>query len=472
MALATRRGDNPAVPRLQPGVASAATVELSNVLTMTRHIPRTVRRLFMETAEVPRDLSTVTSAATAEEAEPESVGMTRAGVRAIWKSVEAMYATGMQPGISMVIRRHGKVVLKRAIGHARGNGPGDTGERPIPMTPQTPVCLYSASKAMAAMPVHLLSERKALSLLDPVSHYIPEFGQNGKRHITVYQLLCHKAGIPTVPTDGVDVAELLLDKAELLRLLYASEPEKPGHHHAYHALTAGFVIADLVEKVSGQSFRTFFRENISAPMGLKSVDFGARGRKFDRVARHYVTGAHISAPVDMYLRRAIGTDLETAVTISNDPRFYRAVIPAGNGVATADDSSRFFQCLLNGGEIDGVRVFDPLTVRRAVAEVGKPEFDRSLLVPLRYSAGMMLGDSPWGLFGPGTAKAFGHLGFTNNFLWADPERDISVALLTTGKLVFGLHLPYLLLLLRNISRHCPSLPEQVQEERLLATGIG
>ena len=442
------------------------------MLTMTRHIPGPVRRLFMETAEVPRDLASVTTIASAEETDPALVGMSPQAVAAIWRAAEAMYATGMQPGISLVIRRHGRVVVKRAIGHARGNGPGDAGEAPVPMTPDTPVCLYSASKAIAAMTVHLLSERKALSLLDPVSHYVPEFGQNGKRHITIYQLLCHKAGIPTIQTEDVDVAELLLDKKELLRLLYASAPEKPGHHHAYHALTAGFVVADLVERVAGQGFRTFFRENFSAPLGLESMDFGARGRRFDRIARHYVTGARISAPVDLYLRRAIGTDLETAVNISNDPRFFRAVIPAGNGVATAEDASRFFQCLLDGGELDGIRILDPLTVRRAVAEVGKPEFDRSLLVPLRYSAGMTLGDSPWGLFGPSTEKAFGHLGFTNNFLWADPERDISVALLTTGKLVFGLHLPYLLLLLRNISHHCPKLPVSVQEERMLATGIG
>ena len=101
----------------------------------------------------------------------------------------------------------------------------------------------------------------------------------------------------------------------------------------------------------------------------------------------------------------------------------------------------------------------------------EPEFDRSLLVPLRYSAGMMLGDTPWGLFGPDTGKAFGHLGFTNNFLWADPERATSVALLTTGKLVVGLHAPYLLNLLYRISKHCPKLSEEAQREQLAATGM-
>ncbi len=441
------------------------------MLTRLRYLPSSVRGLVMSSADVPHDLSSVTSIDASAEVDPESVGISRRGANAIWNSVESIYATGMQPGMSFVLRRHGEIILKRAIGHARGAGPGDRDETPVPMTPDTPVCLYSASKAIAAMLVHMLSERKEISLLDPISHYVPAFGQNGKRDITIYQLLCHKAGIPTVDAGPADVVELLLDKKEILRRLYASAPEKPGHHHAYHALTAGFVIADLVETVAGQTFRSFFQDHIAQPLGLASMDFGAKPAVVKQLARNYTTGVRVSGPVNLYLRRAIGTTLERAVDVSNDPRFYQAVIPAGNGVANADDSSRFFQCLLDGGVLDGVRVFDPLTVRRATAEVGKPEVDRSLLVPLRYSAGMMLGDSPWGLYGPDTTRAFGHLGFTNNFVWADPDRDISVALLTTGKLVAGLHLPYLLGLLRNISRHCPKLSEVEITRRELAGGL-
>jgi len=84
---------------------------------------------------------------------------------------------------------------------------------------------------------------------------------------------------------------------------------------------------------------------------------------------------------------------------------------------------------------------------------------------------MMLGASPWGLYGPDTSKAFGHLGFANIIVWADRERDISVALLNTGKLVAGIHLPWLLALLGSISRNCPKLPEAAQEGRLAAIGM-
>jgi CubicO group peptidase (beta-lactamase class C family) len=440
------------------------------MLTPLQLVPQPLRRRVLDSARVPGDLAAVTTIAGNEQA-PGPAGMTREDVAAIWSAVEHLYATGMHPAISFALRRRGRVILNRAIGHARGNGPGDESEKPVPMTPDTPVCLFSASKALAAMPVHLLSERKELSLLDPVSHYLPEFGRNGKRDITIYQLLCHKAGVPTIAVDGVDVGELLLDRKEIYRLICATAPDRPGQHHAYHALTAGFVVAALIEKVAGRNFRRFFLEQIGKPLGLDSLDFGARGAVLKRVARNYVAGFRLHAAQDQYLKRAIGTGLRHAVELSNDPRYYSAVIPAGNAVATADDCSRFFQCLLDGGTLERTRVFAPLTVRRAVAEVGKPEIDRSLLVPLRYSAGMMLGDSPFGLYGPETPRAFGHLGFANIMVWADPMRDISVALLTTGKLVVGPHLAALWRLLAAVSRHCKPLTERQQESRLRAVGM-
>ena len=184
------------------------------------------------------------------------------------------------------------------------------------MTPDTPVCIFSASKAMAAMTVHLLSERKQLSLLDPVSHYIPEFAQNGKRDITIYQLLCHKAGIPTIPTNGVDVAELLLDHKEIQRLIYRTAPDKPGHHHAYHALTAGFVIADLVERVSRRSFRGFFRDNISRHSGSRhsiSARVATRwpgSRAITSPASGSAPGGHVPEARNRHFARARGEAVE------------------------------------------------------------------------------------------------------------------------------------------------------------------
>jgi CubicO group peptidase (beta-lactamase class C family) len=174
----------------------------------------------------------------------------------------------------------------------------------------------------------------------------------------------------------------------------------------------------------------------------------------DAVATNYFTGLPLVFPVNLGLERILGASLETAIELSNDPRFYDVDVPAGNIVATASECSRFFQCLLNGGEIDGVRIFQPVTVERAVREVSSTQFDRMLLIPIRYSAGMMLGSHGWGMFGPATPNAYGHLGLTNNFAWADPERALSVTLLTSGNPVIGTHLPRLGMLLNTISRRC------------------
>ncbi|HET8705639.1 MAG TPA: serine hydrolase, partial [Pseudomonadales bacterium] len=98
---------------------------------------------------------------------------------------------------------------------------------------------------------------------------------------------------------------------------------------------------------------------------------------------------------------------------------------------------------------------DPMTIQRAVLDTGGGfEFDRTLNAPMRYSAGFMLGANPVGLYGVNCGKAFGHLGLTNNLCWADPERAISVAILTTGNPVLGPHIPFLLWMMTTISRRC------------------
>jgi CubicO group peptidase (beta-lactamase class C family) len=99
----------------------------------------------------------------------------------------------------------------------------------------------------------------------------------------------------------------------------------------------------------------------------------------------------------------------------------------------------FYQCLLDGGMHDGKRIFDRRTVRHAVAEQSWWEIDFTLIFPLRYGLGFMLGNKRMGPFGGDTEHAFGHVGLSNVFCWADPERQISVALLNTGKPIAAPH---------------------------------
>lgn len=408
------------------------------------------------TINVPHDIASVTRIGGGEVA-AELAGMTPEQVNHIWHSVESLYRTGNHPMLSICLRRQGQIVLNRTIGHARGNGPDDSIDTPkLIATPDTPVCLFSASKAVTAMLVHLLSERGEIDLLDPVSQYIPEYGVNGKRRATILHLLAHRGGVPHLKGDVTP--ELLFDKEEVVKRLCAAEPvSTSGYRMAYHAVTAGYILGELVERVSGQSLKDFLQDNISKPMGMSCFNYGLAPEFRDQVSMNSATGLHPMLGSNTYLKHVLGGDLQLAVDVTNDPRFMDTICPAGNLFTTTEQAGRFFEMLLNGGTYNGVKIFDPKTVLRATIESSRMSVDTTLLAPMRYSTGFMLGANPVGLFGPMTGHAFGHLGFSNIFCWADPQRDISVSILSTGKSVVGTHIPALANMLYQISANCDKL---------------
>ena len=414
-----------------------------------------MKLLSLNACAVPQDLSSVTTIARDREAPSSLTGVDDAVREEIWRGVERVYATGMSPAITFCLRRRGHVVLDRAIGHRIGNGPHDAPETPKQLArPDTPMCLFSASKVVTAMLVHKLAELHEIDLLAPVAHYLPAFGRHGKQYITTAQLLSHRAGIPTIKGDFDP--ETLFDTERVLEILYNAKPaSRGGHRAAYHAVTGGYILGELIRVITGQDAREYLRDLIQKPLGMSSFNYGLDPALRGTEAIGYATGIKPVLAVDWFLQNALGGDLDTIVNVTNDPRFMDTICPAGNIFATADESCRFFELLLREGTLDGHRAFDPLTIRRATLEAAKPQFDDTLLLPLRYSHGMMLGANPVGLYGPMTGKAFGHLGFSNIFCWADPERDISAALLTSGKPVIGPHLPVLGALLAQLSFKLP-----------------
>jgi CubicO group peptidase (beta-lactamase class C family) len=124
-------------------------------------------------------------------------------------------------------------------------------------------------------------------------------------------------------------------------------------------------------------------------------------------------------------------------------------------VTTAEELSAFYQCLLEGGSLGGVQVFEPRTVRHATAEQNHWELDFTLGLPIRYGLGFMLGGAPASLYGLDNPHAFGHLGLSNVMAWADPERDLAVALLNSGKPILSTHVIRLAELMIKISRGMP-----------------
>jgi CubicO group peptidase (beta-lactamase class C family) len=407
-------------------------------------------------ARIPVDLAPVTTIRADREIDPRAVGAVPEGSARVWSAVERLYRSGIHPAIQLCVRRHGQVLVDRAIGYATGNGPDDAPDVPkVLVTPETPFCSLSASKAVTAMVVHLLDQRNLLRLDDPVCEYVPEFAAHGKQWITIRHVLAHRAGIPDLPPQVMRL-ERLDDLEEVMDILCDAAPvSRAGSRLAYHAVTGGFVLGEIVRRVTGRTIREVLDREIRAPMGFRWFSYGVQPEDVPQVATNYVTGPPVLPPFSYLFRRALGVPFQEAVTMANDARFLTGLVPSANVVGTADEFSRFYQLLLDGGSYGEHAIFDPRTVRRATGEQSYLEFDLTLGIPIRYGMGFMLGGQWFSAYGPDTMQAFGHLGFTNIISWADPERRVAATVMTSGKPFIYPAIYYLFDVLRQIGLACP-----------------
>jgi CubicO group peptidase (beta-lactamase class C family) len=322
------------------------------------------------------------------------------------------------------------------------------------MRPATPVCFFSASKAVTAFLIHLLDEDKLINLHDPISFYAPEFGKHGKKNITIHQVLSHRSGIPGLPA-GVPI-ETLWNNDEVWKLLCDSKLSMHrGDKLAYHALTGGYILERVLNIVTGKTIQQFLDERIRKPMGMKYFQYGIDDDHAQVAAETYATGFTPVFPVANLIKRALGGSVGTIEEVSNDDRFKQAVIPAGNIMGTAEEMGNFFQMLLDDGMWEGKKICESITVKRLTQEYGSVQFDRTLMMPMRYSAGLMLGGSPFGLWGRKSAESFGHIGLINKLCWADPVRDVSVSLQTTGVPFLANNIPSFVRFMNKLDRYCP-----------------
>lgn len=395
------------------------------------------------TVAVPEDLQAI------QRRDEREVGGREGLLEPIWAAAEDLYRSGYHPGVGLCIRQGGELLLNRTIGHARGHGPGEEGPG-APLELDTPISLFSSSKAITALLVHQLAAEGHLSLHDPVCEYIPEFAAQGKHRTTVEQVLAHQAGIPSFPTEfGIEHAS---DWDAVIDVLCRMPPiSKAGRMTAYHAITGGFVLGEVAQRATGEALPDILDRVLRTPLGLKDFRYGVRPEDNDRVALNYFTGPPLPAPLAWMAKKALGIPFEEACAVSNETVFLNNVIPAGNIYGSAEEACRVFAMLGNGGRWEGREVMAEDTVRTLAAPFGRIRYDRMLRIPIRYSRGFMLGHPVLSLYGPRNPLAFGHLGFLNILCWADPERDIAVSLLTTGKAAVGPHLAPLSRLLALIS---------------------
>ena len=407
--------------------------------------------------KIPARLSPITHIDHDAEVDPRAAHLTPEKVKAVWRAVREMYRSRAYPAISFCLRRNGHIVLNRAIGHAYGNGPGDgPHERHVLMRPETPVCAFSATKAVTAILVHKLAEEGGLDLEQRVSHYLPQFAQQGKGQTTVSEVLSHRGGFPMFELPKEQIRpEMLLDWNACIEMICAAPPaHRNSPRMAYHAITGGFILGELIQRITGKPLADYLDTRLRQPLGMQHFTYGLPQPHRQTTAKNYCAGTPVRFPISKLLERALIVPVEKVVEVSNTDVFMDGVIPAGNLYCTAEELSRFYQMLLDGGVWGDKQVLEPQTVARAITPACKLQFDHTLKIPMRYSEGLMLGANPIGLYGPMSGRAYGHLGFMNILGWADPARNVSVGMMVTGKAVLGTHLIALGNLLTAVAWQC------------------
>jgi len=352
-------------------------------------------------------------------AAPSSVGMSQSHLANLDEIIPAEIARKQLPGAVVVVGRQSKIVWRKAYGN-RALEPEIE-----PMTTDTIFDLASLTKVVAtATSIMILVERGSLRLSDPVARHIPEFGEMGKRGITVEQLLIHRSGLiaDNELKDYEQGAETAMRKIWMLPPL-----AEAGARFIYSDVNY-IVLAELVRRLSGKPVDVFAEENIFRPLGMKDTGFLPLQRFGDqiksRIAPTEKRGGN--SQVESTGERNQGQEHWMRGEV-HDPRAYLLDGVAGHAglFSTADDLAIYCQMILNRGEYRGARILSPLGVARMTEgrTSGGNDGSRGLGWDISSPYSGNRGD----LFPIGS---FGHTGFTGTSIWIDPSSETFVIFLS------------------------------------------
>ncbi|MFF6949025.1 serine hydrolase domain-containing protein [Streptomyces iakyrus] len=297
----------------------------------------------------------------------------------------------------------------------------------------------SATKGVAAAVLLLLHQRGQLDLDAPVGHYWPEFKARGKERVLVRHVLNHRAGLPVL--DRPLTPQEALDPLKGPEAVAAQAPVwEPGTDHGYHALTYGWLLDELVRRVTGQGTGQWLASHVTGPLGL-DLWLGLPESEAGRVGRvGRVEGAEPTGGLRARPKRSVTEAYEDPASLTrrafaaispfpdqNDPAYRASALPATNAMATADGLARFYATLI-GDTAGAARLFTPETVELARAEESAGP-DRVLVVGTRFGLGYMLHGSASPFLTPGS---FGHPGRGGALGFADPETGIAFGYVTNG----------------------------------------
>jgi CubicO group peptidase (beta-lactamase class C family) len=317
---------------------------------------------------------------------------------------------------------------------------------------------FSTTKGVASTLVHIMADRGLLAYADPVAKHWPEFAQAGKQHITIRHVLAHQSGLYHI-RQMIDRADRMLDWEYMVRVIERSAPiHEPGARTGYHGLTYGFLVGEILQRVTGKRFAALVQDELVRPLGLDGLYVGAPDEALARAAElfwpraidpgkplrratraTYWSLAHAAPGVQWLVRQAgVQLDLQSIID-ALAPRgmssfdfgaheSLRVSIPAANGLFTARSLARMYAALAAGGTLDGVRLLSPETIARAT-EVQSPA-GGGVVVPF---------DMRWrlGYHGVATTRGaprngIGHFGWGGSGGWADRHEELAVGLIVNG----------------------------------------
>lgn len=361
---------------------------------------------------------------------PESVGIDSAKLEDVFQRAEKEVREGVLPSAQIAIAREGKIAGMRTFGRVTHEG------READATNQTLYCVFSSTKAITSAAAWMLIEDGTLDTSARVADLIPEFGTNGKEEVLVEQLFTHTAGFPMAPFPPAEFKdrERRLEIFARWRLNW-----EPGSRFVYHPSSSMYVVAELIERISGVPYGDFVRDRIATPLGLDEMWVGLPREMHGRLADIRHVGEALT-PEDF---EAAGMPVppvtevtEDALLGFNDPAVREAGIPGGGGTMTAAELALFYQALLADERGDGPGLWKPDTIRDArrirSGDLRDPVFGK----PANRGLGLMIsGDETRNYRGFGhtnSPEAYGHGGAGGQIAWADPATGISIGYCTNG----------------------------------------
>jgi CubicO group peptidase (beta-lactamase class C family) len=329
-------------------------------------------------------------------------------------------AEGVFPGGQLAVWREGRLLVDEAVGIARGY----RGEEPtVPFTPELRSGLFSAGKPLVAVAVALLEEQGRIDVAEPVARYFPEFSQNEKHAITILDVLLHRSGLYLREIEA-DYRSFR-DWHGVLARVAAARPRYPRGTLAYQPLGFGWILGEVVRRISGKPIERFVQEDLLGPAGLDDLRLGISAEEAPALARSYW--------VDEKPPKLAGEVLVGFEEAQNSIEQVTAVLPGAGTVGTARALAHFYGWLLRGapGHRGGTLISREILSRYITPQTRG--IDRTVRLPLVLGRGFGMGwfwPHPYGWWR--TSACYGHAGNFSTIAWADPSTGCAIAVVTNG----------------------------------------